>query len=307
MSTAGKVRNYAVRRVNPFEGVLEVVETDNARAYSTNGRVWQVQVIARRPDHTWRSFGHVAPIEQFFNFGLWDAESGLRKIPANPVMDIGSMRQAADRLTNELEALSAQLPFRLIDDYECWAIDDHDAPVALLATTESSTVMRDRRVEHWHATRPPDHSFVSKSLLARGITPEGDLGPRQHAAHLECLIRQTGQHKIWFRRLGDGSGEAVDTASGGARRASDDFPPLGVKTDWQNPQARDLVDDYLAWLAPRLLTLQNITGTQRRELEHAARARATELATAYPLIPVIMDRRAVEAARVEARLRRATR
>ena len=306
MSRAGNVSSYAVRRVNPFEGVLQVVETDNARAYSTNGRVWQVQVVAQRPDHTWRSFSHVASIEQFFNFGLWDAESGLRKIPANPVMDIGSMRQAADRLTSELKTLSEQLPFRLIDDYECWAVDDHDAPVALLATTESSAVMRDMRVEHWHATRLPDHSFISKSLLACGIAPEGDLGPRQHAAHLECLIRQSGQHKIWFRRLSDGSGEAVDTTSGSDRRTVDDFPPLGLKTDWQDPQERDLVDDYLAWLAPRLLMLQNITGTQRRELERAARARATELATAYPLIPVIIDRQAVEAARVEAKLRRAT-
>jgi len=35
-------RHYAVRRVNPFEGVLQVVETHDARAYSPNGRIWQV-------------------------------------------------------------------------------------------------------------------------------------------------------------------------------------------------------------------------------------------------------------------------
>ena len=39
-------RYYAVRRVNPFEGVLQVVETHNARAYSPNGYVWQVQDLA---------------------------------------------------------------------------------------------------------------------------------------------------------------------------------------------------------------------------------------------------------------------
>src|SRR5210317_1376222 len=31
-------RHYAVRRVNPFEGVLQVVETQGARAYSPNGQ-----------------------------------------------------------------------------------------------------------------------------------------------------------------------------------------------------------------------------------------------------------------------------
>ncbi len=300
-------RSYAVRRVNPFEGVLQVVETENARAYSANGRVWQIQVLAQRPDHTWRSLSHIEPIEQFFNFGLWDAEGGLHKIPANPVMDIGGMRQAADRLTDELDALNERLPFRLIDDYECWATDYCGTPIALLATAESATIMRDMRVERWHATRLPDHSFVSASLLARGIAPDGDLGPRQHASHLERLIRQTGQRRMWFKRLSDGSGEPAGDESDTKTRSADDFPPLGLKTDWQNPQERELIDDYLAWLAPRLLTLQNITPPHRRKLEHAACARATELDAAYRLIPVIMDRQAIEAARVEARLRHATR
>ncbi|MGB5650968.1 MAG: hypothetical protein WBM59_12905, partial [Sedimenticolaceae bacterium] len=88
--SADRTRHYAVRRVNPFEGVLQVVETHNARAYSPNGQIWQIQVLAQRPDHTWRSFSDVPPIEQFFNFGLWDAQDGMHRIPANPVMDIGA-------------------------------------------------------------------------------------------------------------------------------------------------------------------------------------------------------------------------
>jgi hypothetical protein len=299
----GQVRAFAVRRVNPFEGVLEVVETHNARAYSPNGKVWQIQVLTQRPDHTWRSFSHVTPIEQFFNFGLWDAEGGLHKVPANPVMDIGGMRAAADGLVTALTELDTRLPFRLIDDYECWATDHAGAPVALLATTEDPAVLRDTRVGRWQATRLSDHGFASPSLLQLGIPTRSDLGPRQHAERLERQVRQLGQHKTWFRRGPNGDGERVNSPAGPLALDAEVFPPLGLKTDWGRDIERDLARDYLAWQAPRLLMLQNIGDDDRRWLEIHACRQAVELAAGFRLIPRIIDRDAIEAARVEARLR----
>jgi hypothetical protein len=175
---ATDVRCHAVRRLNPLEGVLQIVETNNARAYSPDGMIWQIQVLTRRPDHTWRSFSHVLPIEQFFNFGLWDAEGGLQKIPANPVMDIGGMTRAAEALSSQLRRLTGQLPFRLSDRYECWSTDYQGNPIALLATTEAPERMLDIRAARWQATRISDHGFVSPSLAARGIPAAGELGPR---------------------------------------------------------------------------------------------------------------------------------
>ncbi|MGB5568800.1 MAG: hypothetical protein WBM81_05820, partial [Sedimenticolaceae bacterium] len=158
--SADRTRHYAVRRVNPFEGVLQVVETHNARAYSPNGQIWQIQVLAQRPDHTWRSFSDVPPIEQFFNFGLWDAQDGMHRIPANPVMDIGAMSAAADGLGSVLRQLLDRLPFPLIDEFECWATDYRGNPIALLATTEERRSIPDIRPGRWQATRLADHSFV---------------------------------------------------------------------------------------------------------------------------------------------------
>ncbi len=301
-----EVRHYAVRRVNPFEGVLEVVETHNARAYSPNGNIWQVQVLAQRPDHTWRSFSHVTPIEQFFNFGLWDSEGGLQKIPANPVMDIGAMTAAADALTRILPGLQERLPFALIDDHECWATDYRGNPVALLATTENPEHIRDMRVQRWQASRLADHGFRSPSLEAAGVPAVGQLGPRQHAEHLERQVRQLGQHKTWFRRLADGRGERLDRRDAGQAIEAARFPLLGLKTDWPDEQTRGLAADYLDWQAPRLLMLAGIDDDQRRTLEKAACRQAEELAASYRLIPRIIDASAVEAARVEARLRRAS-
>ncbi|MDJ0739478.1 MAG: hypothetical protein QNJ91_07160 [Gammaproteobacteria bacterium] len=306
-AAADAPRHYAVRRVNPFDGVLQVVETHNGRAYSPDGRVWQVQVLTQRPDHTWHSFNHVAPIEQFFNFGLWDADDGLRKVPANPVMDIGGMRDAADVLIAALRQLDAELPFPLIDVHECWSTDYAGDPVALLATTEDPALIGDMRVGRWHATRLADHSFEAPSLSRRGVAMRSELGPRQHAERLERQVRQLGQHKAWFRRRRDGSGERVGSPAGPQTLDAARFPPLGLKSDWHRDDEAELAHDYLAWLAPRLLTLQHIDDAQRHWLEAAACRQAVELAAGYRLIPRVLDRDAIEAARVEAKLRRASR
>lgn len=297
-------RHYAVRRVNPFDGVLQVVETHNARAYSPNGRVWQIQVLTQRPDHTWRSFSDHPPVEQFFNFGLWDATNGMQKIPANPMLDIGTMSSAAEALARQLLALESRLPFALIDDFECWSTDYNGQPVALLATTEEQRMMRELQVSRWQATRLADHGFVSAALLRRGVAAQGTLGPREHAERLERQVRQLGQHKAWFRRHDDGSGERL--SPGAAHIASTvELPQLGIRLDWAQDSERELVQDYVTWQAPRLLMLQHIDDSTRAGLEPLACRQAVELATGHRLLPQIIDPARIEAARVEARLRRA--
>lgn len=301
---AASARHFAVRRVNPFDGVLQVVETHNARAYSPNGRIWQIQVLTQRPDHTWRSFSDMAPVEQFFNFGLWDASGGLHKIPANPVMDIGGMTRAAEALGEQLRLLESKLPFTLIDDYECWSTDYNGQPVALLATTEEQRLMRDMQVSRWQATRLSDHGFVAPSLLQQGVAAHGALGPREHAERLERQVRQAGQHKAWFHRRADGSGERL--SPGAAHIASIvALPVLGLRLDWAQDCERELVDDYVAWQAPRLLMLQHIDDALRARLEPLACRQAVELAAGHRLLPQVIDPARIEAARVEARLRRA--
>ena len=299
------LRCFAVRRLNPFEGVLQVVESDTARAYSQDGRIWQIQVLAQRPDHTWRSFSHAPPIEQFFNFGLWDEQGGVQRIPANPIMDIGSMSATAGTLAGSMAGLLDQLPFKLTDHYEYWSIDLHGEPVALLASTEDPERMRDMRPGRWQAARLADHSFVSASLLAGGMPTTGELGPRQHIEKLERLVRRLGPHKTWFHRRKDGTGEPIGPTGEPTGDRVRRMPPLGIRTDWENPADQALVDDYLAWRSPQLLTLQDIDETLRCRLETLACRRAVELAAVFRLIPRILDQDSIEAARVEATLRRA--
>lgn len=303
--TTSDARCFAVRQVNPFEGVLQVMELTGARAYSADGATWQIQVQAERPDHTWRSLGDAMPVRQFFNFGLWDAGGGLHRVPANPVLDIGAMSKAAGELTDNLCTLLDRLPFTLIDRYECWSVDRAGRPVALLATTEDAAMIAGLRVSGWRATRRADCSFIAPSCTDQDAPAPGRPDNRGCAERLERIIRDRGPDKVWFERLGGRWARRVGPTGEPLGAATTALPPLVLDTESDDPAVRRLILEYVDWLAPRLLLLDPLDDELRGRLEQAACRRAAELEAVFRLIPRIIDAAALSAARVEARLRRA--
>lgn len=291
---------YALRQLNPYAGVLQVVETDRGRAFSSNGRVWRLQILAERPDHTWRSGGPRVQ-RQFFNWALWSQQEGLHKVSANPLLDIGAMQRAGEALVEALRERLAELPFALADRFEYWACDYHGRPVALIASTRHAELANGTPDTAWHASRLADHSFESPALSAAGIPNHNDYGPRAHASRLESEVRHRAQSRFWFERLPDGSGRRLDRDQ---RLAAAEFPRFGIATEWEQPLSRHLVRDYLDWLSPQLLLLP-MPEAQRRHLEQQARAHAERVAELFRLYPVILQPELIEQARVEARLRRA--
>ena len=87
---------------------------------------------------------------------------------------------------------------------------------------------------------------------------------------------------------------------------TDEFPPCLIREDWGTEDRQRLCDLYIRRLAPRLLMLQGLPRPVRRRLERAARDHVFDLERFYPLYPEIVDEGLVTAARVEARLPRAT-
>jgi len=133
---------YARRQLNPFAGVLQVVESGVARAFSANGILWRIQTVANRPDHTWRSDAGPAPVQQFFNWGMWSARRGMQQVTANPILDIGFMSGAAEELVSVLRREIDRLPFALKDHHELWACDRHGNPLALLDSVITAAEMQ---------------------------------------------------------------------------------------------------------------------------------------------------------------------
>jgi hypothetical protein len=297
---------YAVRRLNPFLGVVQVVEIEDARALSYDGRQWEIQVKAERPEHTWGSIEPTRIVRQFFRFGGWNAEQGLRQVPANPILDIGAMLQASEQLLAALREVLGEVPFRFADRFEYWLLDGDRQPLALLASTTERHLIPQIRSDRWQATLPTDHRFLAASLEAQGIANHDPQGDRQHASRLERQVRDAAgrtPNRCWYERLPDGSGTALEPQFEDLPATA--FPQLPLRTHWPDPAQQALLDDYLGWLAPRLLILDGLTEPLRRDLERAACKQALQVADNHRLYPTVLQRELLDSARVEARLRRA--
>lgn len=289
---------YAIRKLNPFAGVLQVVETPAARAFSDNGVLWHLQVLAERPEHTWRSPDRQVH-RQFFNWALWSPEKGLHRVNANPLMDLGAMQKAAEEIARNLQTCLPDMPFELADRYEYWCCDDQGKPVALLGSTTDVRYAVDSPDTTWRATALDENGFETKALADAGIPNNDGACPRSHAQRLENEVNSRARSRIWFERLANGSGRRLD-----ASEAPDttDFPLLGIETNWQEPLVESLCRDYIAWLSPLLLLLP-LEREQRARLEPLACRHAAQVADHYRLYPEILQPQLIEQARVEARLR----
>jgi len=294
---------YGVRRLNPFQGMLQVVELGDARALSLDGVRWEIQVLCEQPDHIWRNESRGTPLIRFFRFGAWSEETGLRRVPVSPVMDLDKMLGASEGLTSVLAECLGRLPFEPADRHELWLLDAAGLPFALVASTTQFPAGATVRSEPWAASARSDHGFQSPHLIERGIGVREGHDPRHHASLLERLVRDTAgrpARSCWFLRNPDGSGSAADQRQMGAER----FPALLLREDWPDDIDRELVRDYLDWCAPYLLTLPDLSDAQRDRLEHAARRRAMQVDDLHRLYPKQLNPDLLKAIRVEARMRR---
>jgi hypothetical protein len=305
-----QVHCYGARRLNPFLGVVQVVETAAARAFSMDGVSWQLQVLAERPEHTWGSLNRGRSRKQFFHFGLWQRETGMTRVPLNPVLDIGAMLHAGRALVEQLQQVAQTVPFPLADRHELWLLDRDALPLALLASTVAARFMPEVEAQQWRATLPAGEPFRAPSLEARGIAVHDADSRRRHAELLEQQVRDAAgrpPRRQWTLRADDGSGTALDddgtpNPAAGAWQAAA-FPPAGLRGTWLRPDQSALAEDYLDWLAPRLLTLPQLPEALHRRLERAAAAQALLVAANFRLYPRVLDPGIIDAARVEARLR----
>ncbi|OOZ36885.1 hypothetical protein [Solemya velesiana gill symbiont] len=63
------VRNYSVRRLNPFQGVIQMLHTPSGRAISLDGFHWELQIQSKRPDDLWGADSPGEPVLAYLRFG----------------------------------------------------------------------------------------------------------------------------------------------------------------------------------------------------------------------------------------------
>jgi hypothetical protein len=287
----GSIDIYAIRRVNPFMGVLQVIETGGGRAISANGVVWDIEVLAERSSSGWGSLNRDNKDKAYYRYGLWSLEDGLVSRPLAPHLESDPLTKQCNVLINHIREHIDELPFKLVDDQELWLFDsDNHQPLALLAASSA------------HSKRPsPEPKYWSCSIGANGV-PSQRRYPA--ATELELRVKQRAGfniNKSWISRQPDGSGintfthEIIDRAA---------FPSFLLTEDWPDSKDTRLASGYVDWISPSLLTLQSLERPERERLENSLNIQAISVEHHRHLYPEIIDHMSVKAARVQCRLQK---
>ena len=136
--------------------------------------------------------------------------------------------------------------------------------LALLATACDEAECEARKPGPWTCLPATDHGFSSCSSLAQG------LGGNAVRA-LNELVNKGGRGGQLHWLQGDG------------------LPALPWRSDWPAPEQQQLVNDYMAYVSPYLLTLPRLDDGLREQLEQLAVQQLDLIEFVFPLLPVVLD------------------
>lgn len=277
------IRSYSKRLLSPFTGLVQIVETERARALSLEGKVWGVQF--RLDDGNPGEQGHGGPPPKRHYVRVANITgSDIQRVKLPHHLDSTMVEAQILELAASLENVT--LPFTPADEYEYWLLDGTtEEPLALIysCVQAEEMAMYPRQLE-WTAT-PASVSAVEKTPDELKVyTPPVNY-------QLEQLVNARAGRRpraAWMKR----------------RRELDlDFPPCLVSEHWEEEEHAALCRRFIARLAPRLLMLHGLPPADRLRLEREARGHALEVERYFPLYPQIADPKLMSSIRIEARLR----
>ncbi|MCU7931210.1 MAG: hypothetical protein KZQ90_10445 [Candidatus Thiodiazotropha sp. (ex Codakia rugifera)] len=298
---------FSLRRLNPFNGTLQVFNIDSARALSSNGIHWEIQVLSDRPQGLWANMPYSG--QQYYTFGLWSVSAGLKQVPVNPLFNVRDMIISAEQLIGQLETVVEALPFPLADRYELWLLDEEEKqPVTLLQSCRTEQEMALKPAPKWIAAAQGDFSFISNHLLKKGLTNNDGYNPRVHASVLEAAVRERGGQNPttqWF--FSDQGGHTAYSQPNDVMHSEWHFPELPICEDWKEQEEKQLITDYITYKAPQMLMLPGLNYATRDRLEQVAVKQAEVVERLWRLYPKIHNKELLNSARIEAKIRLANR
>jgi len=301
------VRCYSQRILNPFRGVMDIISTGGADAVTIDGKNWVLYI------HDNFDYSMDDPAEFFeidmpdIRFGEWNATTGLKHSPLIASYHYDAIQAIGHVLLRAVEKYATDIPFAFHDNYELWLLDaNNHEPLALLDSVCNKQDLYTPANIRWEAGYRCHNQFSSNIELFHPNVSS-------HAELLSEIINQrAGQQPLaqWFYRnkMHDGiglQGINIDRRLYGRQLSPRLFPKMLVAREWDKAEEKSLVCAFLNWLSPCLLLLDFLRDPQRAELERLARHNAPLVERMYPLYPKIIDRKSMNAARVEAILRKA--
>lgn len=285
-----KVISYAYRRLNPFLGVMQVIESQGGRAHSTNGIVWDIEVIAEQPDN-WGSLNTSQNNIAFYRFGLWSLKDGLVSRPLAPHLENDPLSEQCNFLIECIKQRLCNLPFKLIDTEELWLFDEKNhKPLVLLASVIPGKIRPSPEPKSW-----------SSHIGAEGVPSQYKFS---EARQLMAQIKKAASFNIkkhWVIRQEDGSG--IDDLNK-QHMFENEFPPFLVSESWLDKEESNRVRNYIHWIAPSLLTLQKLSKQQRLRLEKNLNVQAISIEHHKELYTEVINEKCLNSAIVQCKLQK---
>ncbi len=296
---------YSQRILNPFRGVMNIISIGGADAVTIDGNNWTLYIHDNFDCPT-------DDPEEFFEiempdirFGDWSKNSGLKHSPLIASYHYNEIHAIGQVLLETVEKFADQCPFAFEDAYELWLLDSKTKePLALLDSVCKSTETLPPESLIWDTGLRCKQEFLNTFLPLKKSLTTGDL--------LNQIINQrAGKQPAaqWFYRdrfdYGKGlHGMNLNKNLIGRELSARLFPKLLVQQQWLNSSDEALIHAFICWLSPYLLVLDFLRDTQRKALEKSAKQQALVVDKMYPLYPKIIDQQAINAARVEAMMRK---
>jgi hypothetical protein len=293
-----QIECYAQRLLNPFRGVVHTIRYQSAEAVTTDGIEWDIYVANDALLDGLGRAGRRAQISDI-RYGHWSAEKGLKRGPLFPSDDFKRLENMGAVVYEHLLEVHRDVPFAFRDQFELWLLDQRERPLALLHSVRTDIETDTRPPLDWRAGLAAQEHFQSAALA--GIGESAGVYLTRHVNSLASGVVQ------WFRRSDDGAGLGLHTLQGGEHLCgrvldADAFPQLFLSTAEMDAAHTRLVHDYHAWQAPWMLLLPHLDAGARSRLEACAFQQAELVEKHCRLYPVVLDRTALQAARVEAAL-----
>jgi hypothetical protein len=277
---------------------VHVVRYQSAEAVTTDGVEWDIYVAN---DALLDGLGRAGKRAQIsdIRYGHWSAEKGLKRGPLYPSEDFRRLEHMGAVVYEHLLRVHREVPFGFRDAFELWLLDRDERPLALLHSVRNDSETDTRPPLDWRAGIAAHERFRSAAIA--GLAESAGAYLTRHVNSLAGGVVQ------WFRRSDDGAGLGLHTLGGGESLRgrvldADAFPPLFISTARMDAAHTRLVHDYHAWQAPWLLLLPHLDASTRAALEASACQQAEMVERHCRLYPAMIDRPALQAARVEAAL-----
>lgn len=301
---------YSKRLLNPFSGTVQVLTADNARATSTDGVNWRIQIQSEIFKTPWHELEMPTSHERYFVYGVWSKTGGIAKAPIHPTLYQEHVAQSAEGLIEQLIKVHDKIPFPAADIFECWLLDEKQyQPLALLNTCISEELVKLPRQSHWLACGQHDRSFTSSAFDSRQKNATISLQAKDMLSDLIKKYTGAPAAVIWVKRDKQGHGHLIKHNQPTSPCpenviAADSFPTLGIRQQWESADEQQLINDYLQWLSPRLLALPELTQETRARLEIAAQHQPLIVDQYHRLYPEVVDSSLLNKILVEAAMRK---